>query len=609
MNNKKFLSLDNGIFFGIALLLWIYLWIRAYIVPMAHDEIATYFYYVATAKFLPYYSLWDANNHLLNSLLTCISYNIIDSSPIALRIPNLLTFPIFVWYIFKISGELSTKIFRWVFVVSLLFAHYFIEFFALSRGYGMSMAFITAAIWYLILIFKKEDSLKHYFLSLIFIFLAISCNLTLINTYAIIIALLLMNIIIKFSLNNKKESFKRIALTFVLGIVPILLAARYVFDLKAHGGLYAGSQQGFISLTIRTLIDMLTAYDHIALAYFFLSIVVIIGVFYILLLIKKPSIQLLTNRKHLFLYLLAGNAIATIILGKLFNINYPEDRLGLYFFPLFVGALVFTTEEIYIIYKKKIFFILLLPLLFMPIHFITHINFTYTNCYKTDMIPQRFYDKVYNDYKPWQYPPSVGGDRLRHFCWSYLDYRNGGKLSQIFWKSDSCNETDFLIIDKQDYPKHIHYYDSIDYYKPNNRYLLKRKHPVTKTLIKEFNIDAKNNYTDEFCNLAKGNADTLKGKTLYFTYKLTVESNEEPFRSWIVITVYDKKGKEIRYEYTALDWLRSYWNGDKDNFINAMYVYQLPDDAAEYVTYIWNINKVPFYIKEGKVGIYNVDTK
>ena len=88
-----------------------------------------------------------------------------------------------------------------------------------------------------------------------------------------------------------------------------------------------------------------------------------------------------------------------------------------------------------------------------------------------------------------------------------------------------------------------------------------------------------------------------------------MESNEEPFRSWIVITVYDKKGKELRYEYTALDWLRSYWNGDKDNFINSMYVYKLPPDAAEYVTYIWNINKVSYNIKEGKVGIYYTDTK
>ena len=54
---------------------WAYLILRAVYVPMAHDEIATFHYYVQTADFMPFIAHWDMNNHFVNSALTTLFYS------------------------------------------------------------------------------------------------------------------------------------------------------------------------------------------------------------------------------------------------------------------------------------------------------------------------------------------------------------------------------------------------------------------------------------------------------------------------------------------------------------------------------------------------------
>jgi hypothetical protein len=139
--NWKVPSNFNIAFIGFGLV-FIYLIFRALYVPLVHDEAATFFHYIVSENFIPPEAHWDANNHILNSALTYLSYSLFGSSELSLRIPNLLTFIIYVVYTFKISKIISNKLLRWVFLISLILAHNFIEFFALTRGYGMSMEFL-----------------------------------------------------------------------------------------------------------------------------------------------------------------------------------------------------------------------------------------------------------------------------------------------------------------------------------------------------------------------------------------------------------------------------------------------------------------------------------
>ena len=60
--------------------LFIYIALRASLIPLIHDEAATFFYYIQTGVYLPPEAHLAANNHILNSALGSISFHIFGSS-------------------------------------------------------------------------------------------------------------------------------------------------------------------------------------------------------------------------------------------------------------------------------------------------------------------------------------------------------------------------------------------------------------------------------------------------------------------------------------------------------------------------------------------------
>ncbi|MCC6691482.1 MAG: hypothetical protein IT235_08110, partial [Bacteroidia bacterium] len=170
--------------------LMVYLIIRAYSIPLVHDESATFFFYVHNGKFLPQENGFDANNHFLNSVLSFCFYKLFGSSELSLRLASLIFFPVFVFYWFKFSQLIADTFLRWVFILTGLFTHNFIEFFALSRGYGMSMAILIAALWYFIIAFKEERRIFLLY-GILLLLLALYANLALLNTIILMMGLLL----------------------------------------------------------------------------------------------------------------------------------------------------------------------------------------------------------------------------------------------------------------------------------------------------------------------------------------------------------------------------------------------------------------------------------
>ena len=248
---------DKIIFIIVSGIVWIYLLLRAYYVPIVHDEAATFYYYIQTRDFLPFIAHPDANNHILNSALSCLFYIITGSSKLSLRLANLIFFPVYAYYIYKISCEIKSGIIKWSFLIILLFTHNFIEFFGISRGYGMSMGLLTGMIYYLIS-FQKNNQLKNMTLCLVFGILAVTANLSLLTSFLIVFILLVTGQIL--NINNLKTEFKKksfILITF-LGILSIGFFTFYMNYMKKHGLLYYGRLDGLWEVTIKYFAALLT---------------------------------------------------------------------------------------------------------------------------------------------------------------------------------------------------------------------------------------------------------------------------------------------------------------------------------------------------------------
>jgi len=603
-------NFEKWIFIILGGMIWIYLWLKSLNMPMAHDEIASFFYFVHTCDFLPFGSKWEANNHILNSALTTLFYHLFGEGNLSLRLSNLVFFPLYAFYIYRISKEFKFTLFKWIFIISSLFAHYFIEFFTLSRGYGMSMALMTGAVFHLWKLLKN-DRIVDYLAGSTYMALALLANLSLMNSALLFLTLVTLHFAINFNRQRIKWKILKIGIIVFLVCLPVSFLAVYSFYLKNLGLLYYGSTSGFFNVTIGSLAYLLTgSHSPIFTSYFVILFILTFFVLLTIIIIKRTP----TLTKHIgwiFFLLLYGNMIATILLEKLIGVNYPEDRVGLYFYPLTIGSSLLLTDCVFREIKSGLKWLLLLPylpLLILPFHMAQTLNLAYTFNYKNDYLPQDFYTTVKASHKKGEFPPTIGAYRLRHFIWSMPDFQNGGTESQVYYSSYPGLEADYQIANLDDSPKWLEYYDTISSERINNRYLLKRKHFLERIPVYHSGeISSPGIISDEYFKIFQGPVDSLAGKTIYISVDITIDSPAMPFQSWIVFNVKDEKRNDLRYECIPLDWMRTTWQGEPSNFMNGMLLHDLPAQSDKLLVYLWNIRNDSFSVKNGKVIISRLE--
>ena len=78
--------------------------VRAYTIPVTHDEAATVIHYAA--RFSPWQIMmfpdpWP-NNHILNTLLTKMSIGLFGEGHLAIRLPSIFSVTLYLWAIWRL---------------------------------------------------------------------------------------------------------------------------------------------------------------------------------------------------------------------------------------------------------------------------------------------------------------------------------------------------------------------------------------------------------------------------------------------------------------------------------------------------------------------------
>jgi hypothetical protein len=589
------------IFLLISILVWIYLFIRAIYVPMAHDEIATFHYYIQTADFLPFVAHWDMNNHIVNSALGALFYSLFGLSPFVLRLPNLLMFPLFCFYLWKTGNLIPGRIAQRAFMLTLLLSHGFLEFFSLSRGYGMSMAFLMPVLYHTIRA-TGEFTTRRMLAALDWGILATLANLALINTFVILCGWMLL--LTWFS--GKAEGLLRKLLNTLLlmgtGLPPLLFFTLISFKARELGLLYTGGSKGFFIDTVGTLLPKLTGLDNIVIYAVTALLFLFAAGYAVFRMIRERSLLL---PGLVFFVFMCGNMLFYWLLNRFLHVNYPGDRVVIYLFPFFIGALCFFAGDLAERTSHKAFLLILAPLLFFPVHFVYSINLTHAEFYIEDPIPVSFYNAVKADHKAGEYPPTVGGHRLGHFCWSFNDFSNGGTESQRTFEDYPGTIEEFQVADGTELDRFKDGYRVLLRYPPNDKYLLKRNVPLQRDLLASSGpITMDGEGSDEYCTLFSGSLDTLAEKNIYIGFTGTIESPSVPFEAWIVAEARDSTGNAVCYEKLALNWLRPEWKGEASHLKNGILIANLPASVRRLQVYLWNMKKVEFEVKNFRTEIY-----
>lgn len=426
-------------FLGLVVALFVYIISRAYLLSFVHDESVTF-------KILSGRSEWvfDANNHWLNTALSILSSQLFGFSEFALRLPNALSFLFYSYFCYRLVVKkatlLSSKIFPLLF---LLFNPLLIDFFGLSRGYGLAIAFCSGSLFlFLDFIEKSNDKILAK---------ALFCSvLTVYSNYSFVVPIIALHIayLTYGCFVDWKQIFKKKYLMFYsLELASLFPALLNVLRLQSNKRLYFGGTKGFIEDTLFSIFDVtfsLAFFESQNWFIFLTALILVLSVFFI-----KRSRKL-----NFLIIVLLVLLLLPVALNLVLNIKYPMGRAALYW-VIFLGVYFHVIIEDLFKSPKKVLSICLTTIiaclsLWVVFSFCSTMNFKNTLVWKYDADTRLMLevlneeieiDKKYSIGINWIFEPSVNYYReTKYYDW----------LTPVTRDGVSSKEYDYYYIFKKD---------------------------------------------------------------------------------------------------------------------------------------------------------------
>ncbi len=593
----------TSFFWTVAIFVFIIVACRSYLVPFSHDEAGTFFMYIQSGNYLPFHSQVDANNHVLNSFLGNVCFQVFGSSPFSLRLPNLLGLLLLILATFRISNHLQNLPSKVFLTCSLLLSFHWLSFYSACRGYGLSMGLLLMGIALMLEYINDFTNQKKFIFSLLFFQLAISANLIL-----IIIVLLLNGIVVLIQLFNKILFKPLHILMWLIHFGGIYYWLSFSFYLQENGALYYGAGDSYWKVTFVSLIQLLVGYSTPVLKYFLVSL---FGLTMILVIyLNKSSLLKITtqfkkpNFSLLFAFTLSVLCIGFYLMHKIMGVNYPEDRTGLFYYLFFVLCFVFTLDLLPLKYNK---IILYAGSAVFVVHFAFHLNFRKHSLNVYETIPEHFYSTLINEQAKSTERITIGGHIVRELFYGFMNYRHQGELYSADPTEVMQMNCDYYIATKLEEKYYKSYYDVIDTEPDWGFVLLKRKEKINRTLVYQVKDLRFKNDNNEFIGIYGCN-DTLLNNTKPLIAEIDFDVHEMPvpLNAWFVLQVNDSTEQAVYFKRYPLQWSGYNLNG-RNHIKCSVITGNLPRKSSKIACFFWNIEKQRISLKVNSFKIYQID--
>ncbi len=322
-------------YFLVALLLFVYVLLRAILLDITYDEAWTIFDFVpATYMHILNYTPPDTNNHILNSMAVKLCYSILPNTVFVARIPNVIAFLSFLYYAIALcqrffKGWLGLMVFL---VLSL--NPFALDFFSLARGYGMMLGMQLPALFYLLAYFENKTT-KNFVLAALFSLLMILSNLSSLYFFLGWMGVFLIHLFV-----DRTKILLRMGIGLLAATIVTLFIWEPIRKLIEVGGFYVGGTTGFYHDTLQSL----TRYSMCQMERSQLNEMVCLALCVFFTIAVVLAMILRAHSKHGFWICLATlviAALATVVQHYALGGLYLVDRTALFFYPLIVLSLFF----------------------------------------------------------------------------------------------------------------------------------------------------------------------------------------------------------------------------------------------------------------------------
>lgn len=595
-NESKIYPVFTWVLFG---LLITYLLLRAYFLEPLHDEAATFFYYIESGLFWGPDVMLDANNHWLNSILGHWMYLIFGDQFFFVRLPNVFAFILFFWGIYRLIKPIQSDLNKMLILLGTTCIPFILDYFSYTRGYGLSMGLFIFSLSY-VRDFVVHLHLRSAFWASFFMGLSVYANLN------FILSLILMGLLfVLMQLLHKKELSIKQHLLLVSNYILLALAMLpnifYGLQLKESGALYYGSLDGFWEVTGKTLSRYVIFYDADWLKYASLALIAVLIFYFVRRWKSLGGIKFFRKSSTLMAWFLFGNCAAIILMAKLMDVNYPEDRVGMYLVTLFLLMMGFVLNEI------KAMNWMLVGMLFFPIVMIPKTNLSTSIFSPDDRMAQTFFDEVQKHVDSYS---TISIYPMQQLTWAHhsrsVDSNNYVIVGREFNKVTdiAIHKTPLL-----EGIENLDEYDVIAHTPESTHIAYKRKSPYQKKVIYELPLTISETQKEFVSLVSFIIPDSLRNRKLQFHIHGDVEA-ENKFREFAIMTysTFDENDQVVNHSYTNERW----YHGKKKEFLlNFNYaVERLEPNEHEIRTYLWNRKHEKIGLKNGVFQILElIETK
>lgn len=329
----------NWLLISAVLILTVIIAVRAFIMPITHDEVATWYHYLPKNLFgcISNPECWGtANNHWLNSFLMQCSTAVFGEEVWAFRIPNILAGGLYLLCAALICTRYLKTHSQQLAGFLLLTAHpYLLDFFSLARGYGMMTAGIIWGIFGM-LRYSEDFRPKWLLISILSFILAVLSNFTALMPWAAA-GICWFLWILFFRKNN---FITRHGLYWVASAMLLLILLYFPIKTLAANDEFKWGASGVIATGIDLMVNLLYNKKYLgekSAEYFLWIITGLISIItFLSFIMRNKEIRF---RILLLFIMLVVNILLIIINKEITGAQTPVGRKSIYLIPFIFGIL------------------------------------------------------------------------------------------------------------------------------------------------------------------------------------------------------------------------------------------------------------------------------
>jgi hypothetical protein len=581
------------LFICVSALAFLTILLRAYYVPFTHDEASTFFFYVQTDNYMPYKAHAYTNNHVLNSFLTAQCYKLWGASPFVLRLPNILSFLVLVYGVYRFLTRCRTWGARLMLIAFFLLTFNLLDFFALCRGYGISFAFMVLGLSFM----------QDYFQSRRFVHLAcfvLSWQIALAANLALIQPLLVLTALVVVFQAGRRLLFRPASLlVHAINAFMLFKWIKFALYYKKKGLFDSGMGSGFYDVSLKSLLDLLYGSSHVLLQG--VAALLLAGCLFFTVRAMVVSRSVWT---HFFaapgIYLVAFLllVLAFLLQQALFSINFPENRTVLFFYIFFALAVTFSVDRYWGTAAREAGLVLAAISL---IGFVFSFNLSKFMYPFYHVMPERFMTYLKKEQQRSPERLTVGGHLNREMNYAFANYRAGGALNPMDVPAAMNMNCDYYYALEKEYQA-FHPYYVVVFRDEWKRVLLKRKEPMQRFILVQKHDFLPYDTAAYYQDLMKVSRQDLNGeRNVEAEVEITFNRVPRPWRAFLVMEVTAADGTQLQYKRMVLNWLGDDLTGQRRRL--KITSSPLPDNYASLSVYLWNIDKDPVSLAFNKVTL------